>query len=78
MPVLVYDLKLRRPACALLQAALGGDAGIANKFPSEHWLIAPTPDMRTYKMTDKDLEDAIKYHRLVVGLTVPEGKSEGL
>jgi hypothetical protein len=78
MPKLVYDIKLKRPACALLQAVLGGDQGMANNFPSEHWLIAPTPDMKAYQISDEDLKACIQYHRkLVVGVTVPEGKSEG-
>lgn len=66
MPVLVYDLKLRRPACALLQAALGGSPGMANSFPSEHWLIAPTPDMKAYQISDEELAGVIQYHRRMV------------
>ena len=62
MPRLVYDLKLMRPGCALLQAALGGDGGIANKFPSEHWLLAPTPDLKLYNISDQELEDCIRFH----------------
>jgi hypothetical protein len=79
VPKLVYDLEKKRPACALLQAVLGGDQGMANNFPSEHWLIAPTPGMKTYQISDQELASVIQYHRrLVVGVTVPEGKSEGL
>jgi hypothetical protein len=63
MPVLVYDLKLRRPGCALLQAALGGSGGIAGQFPTEHWLLAPTPDMKSYNISDEQLRQVIKYHR---------------
>jgi hypothetical protein len=79
MPRLVYDIKLKRPGCVLLQAALGGDPGVANNFPTEHWLLAPSPDMKTYVLSDQELAQVIQYHRrLVVGVTVPEGKSEGL
>jgi hypothetical protein len=67
MPVLVYDLKLRRPACALLQVALGGSPGVANRFPSEHWLIAPTPDLKPYQISDEELASVIKYHRRLAG-----------
>ena len=78
MPRLVYDLKKMRPACAILQAVLGGDQGMANNFPSEHWLINPTPDMKAYEISNQELAKVIEYHRrLVVGVTVPEGKSEG-
>jgi hypothetical protein len=68
MPVLVYDLKLKRPGCALLQAALGGSPGMANQFPTEHWLLAPTPDLKPYKISDEELSQVIKYHRTLVGL----------
>lgn len=69
MPVLVYDMKLKRPGCALLQAALGGTGGMANQFPTEHWLLVPTPDMKTYKISDEELRDVIQYHRRLVGVT---------
>lgn len=52
---IVYDTRLRRPACALLQAAMGGDAGIASQFSSETWLIAPTPGMKLLSITDGEL-----------------------
>jgi hypothetical protein len=78
MPILVYDLKLKRPGCALLQVALGGTTGVAGQFPTEHWLLAPTPDLKPYRISDEELASVIQYHRrLVVGVTVPEGKSEG-
>jgi hypothetical protein len=70
MPVLVYDLKLRRPACALLQAALGGSGGVAGQFPTEHWLLAPTPDLKPYEISDEQLKEVIQYHRKLAG--VPE------
>lgn len=46
---LVYDCVLKRPACVLLQAVMGGgDAGVMHDlgFDSDSWLLAPTPDMR--------------------------------
>ncbi len=68
MPTIVYDLKLRRPGCVLLQAALGGSAGMANNFPTEHWLLAPTPDMKVYNISDEELAGVIKYHRRLAGV----------
>jgi hypothetical protein len=70
MPVLVYDMKLRRPGCALLQAALGGSAGAANRFPTEHWLLAPTPDLKPYQISDEQLAEVIRYHRKLAGVKV--------
>jgi hypothetical protein len=66
MLVLVYDLKLARPACVLLQAAMGGSPGVAQQFPSEHWLLAPTPDMKRYVISDEDLAGLIEHHRKMV------------
>ena len=73
MPVLVYDLKLKRPGCALLQAAMGGSPGVASSFPSEHWLISLTPDLKAYKISTEELADVIKYHRTLIGLTTEKG-----
>lgn len=63
MPTLVYDMNLKRPACALLQAAYGGSPGVAGKFPAEHWLIAPTPGMKAYRLSDEELAQVVQYHR---------------
>lgn len=51
--VLVFDVGLRRPACVLLAAALGGDVDLAVKFPSEAWLLAPTPGMQGYAVDEQ-------------------------
>jgi hypothetical protein len=43
---LVVDVKLRRPGCALIQAAHGVRANdIIGLIDSNKWLLAPTPDM---------------------------------
>lgn len=57
--VLVYDVKLRRPGCVLLQAVMGGTVprGIFFKlFDATDWLLAPTPGMTTYRTTLPELE----------------------
>jgi hypothetical protein len=44
---LAFDPVKMQPGCALLQAAFGGDRGVAFQlFNSQSWLIGPTPDMR--------------------------------
>lgn len=53
---IVYDCKLRRPGCVLLQAAMGGDPELANRFPAESWLIAPTDAMGCYDVTEEQLD----------------------
>ncbi len=39
-----------------LQGAAGASPGIANEFPSETWLLAPTPNMGLFEVTDEQLE----------------------
>ena len=68
MPVLVYDITLKRPGCALLQAAMGGTPGIAGSFPSEHWLTSLTPDLKAYKLSTEELKGVIQYHRTLAGV----------
>lgn len=59
--VLVFDIKLKRPACALLQAAFGGDHRVllAN-FPVETWLINSTPDMQRFRIKRSELKEIAK------------------
>lgn len=45
---LLFDMKLRKPACVLLQAAAGCAANnsfLSMTFESKDWLVFPTPDM---------------------------------
>ena len=52
---LVYDAELKRPGCAILQAAFGCNPRLANEFDSKTWLLAPTPNMKVYAVTDQEL-----------------------
>lgn len=56
---IVFDAKLMRPACVLLQAAMGGSIEAAHRFPSELWLTAPTPDMKRYRVESKEQLDQL-------------------
>ena len=53
--LLAYDAVLRRPGCVLIQAGYGGDSLIANRFPPESWLLAPTENMRLYRVTESEI-----------------------
>lgn len=58
---IAYDVKLKRPGCVLLQAALGGDAHlVGRKFTHETWLLHPTDDLHVYEVTDDQLEKLVK------------------
>lgn len=53
---IVFSPSRRRPGCALLQAALGGDVDgetFRRLFPAETWLVAPTEDMGAYPIDEK-------------------------
>lgn len=60
---LAYDTKLDRPACVLVAAALGGDPHAASLFPSETWLLTPTPDMSVYDTTPEQVAILVRRNR---------------
>lgn len=52
--VLVFDTKLKRPACVLIQSAYGcgyNNGFLQRTFDSRTWLLAPTPDMARIRGT---------------------------
>jgi hypothetical protein len=56
---IVYDVTLMQPGCVLLQAALGGTVPrerFAQLFDTSSWLVAPTPDLQLYPVTEEQLE----------------------
>lgn len=53
--VMVFDVERKRPACVLLQACLGGDMSVVKEFPSETWLVSPTPGMRRVEVESKEV-----------------------
>lgn len=63
MPLLAYDIKQRKVGCVLLQVAMGGSSVIAQQIPIEDWLLAPTPDLQVYRLTDDEVAQLIKMHR---------------
>lgn len=66
---ILYDTKLMRPGCVLLQAAAGNDPSIAHNFPSDLWLVTTTPDLKNYPITDVQLDFLIektkRHHDLI-------------
>lgn len=56
----VMDVATKRPACVILQAALGGDSSAASLFDSRHWLVQPTPTMQLFAASREDLTKASK------------------
>lgn len=51
---ILYDTKLRRPACVLLQTMANGDwFAVQRLWPSGLWLTHPTGDMRAINGTEE-------------------------
>ena len=57
---LAFDIKLLQPACVLVAATYGADTELAHKFTPHHWLLAPTPDMKVYEVTEDQLNQLVK------------------
>ena len=57
---IVFDAKLKRPGCVLLQAAYGGITRIAHLFPVRSWLVAPTDDLHLYPLGPGHLDQLIE------------------
>jgi hypothetical protein len=55
-----FDVKLMRPACVLVAAAMGADLECASQFHAEDWLLAPTPDMEVYGVTPDQLAQLVE------------------
>jgi hypothetical protein len=76
MSRIVYDVKLKRPGCVLLQAAMGGTVlDFVQKFPNE-WLLAPTPDMKIYEVTDDQLNVLSAMNQSLRPVAQPEGRKQ--
>jgi hypothetical protein len=55
---IAYDCDLRKVGCVLLQAALGGTVPndlFHRYFSPESWLLAPTPNLKCYPVTEAQL-----------------------
>ena len=55
----VYDCTLKRPACVLLQAAMGGSTyELWRFFDESSWLLEPTPGMAVIVGTEEEWKRA--------------------
>jgi hypothetical protein len=59
LTTIAYDCTLRRPGCALLQAAYGATVSSFDLSRMDRWLLAPTDDLELYVVTDEQLEHLI-------------------
>lgn len=56
---IVFNVDKMRPACAILQTALGGDQGIAHLFPADTWSVDPN-GLKLYKVSEGQLDQLVK------------------
>jgi hypothetical protein len=56
---LCFDMKLMRPASVVLSVAMDAAPHLANKFPSELWQLAPTPNLKIYEIYEDKLKNLI-------------------
>lgn len=57
---IAYDTVLKRPACVLVAAGVGGDTHLAQLFETKYWLLAPTENLSVYEVTEEQLKKLIK------------------
>lgn len=57
---IAFDIKLMRPGCAIIQAAYGCDGRIAHEFPTDTWLLTPTPDIKIYPVTAEQIAKLVQ------------------
>jgi hypothetical protein len=59
---IAFHVESMRPACVLLQAALGCDPAVAHGFPVESWIIEgpEARELKVYPVTDEQLQILIK------------------
>lgn len=71
----LYDIKLKRPGCALLQALAGGfttnGENTSQFFDNATWLLAPTKEMKLYPVSSKEELDGLvtlteKYNKKLI------------
>lgn len=55
----LFDLKLKKVGCVLLQAAGGGNSQLAQQINTDRWLLAPTDDMVLYKIPKNKIPDIV-------------------
>jgi hypothetical protein len=57
---IVYDPKLMKVGCVLLQATHGCDPALAHRFGTEDWILAPTDDMGVFPVTEDQLDQLVE------------------
>lgn len=56
---IAYDIELMRPACVIVAASMGADSDLAHWFDTQDWLLAPTPNMKVYPVTEDQVDQLV-------------------
>jgi hypothetical protein len=57
---IAYDFVLKRPGCALLQAAFGATLPAFDLHRMDNWLLHPTDDLKMYAITREQLDQLVQ------------------
>lgn len=52
---IAYDTTLDRPGCVMVAATLGADTRVPAEFPTESWILYPSPGMGVYEVSDEQV-----------------------
>ena len=55
----VFDITLKKPGCAILQAMFGCENHMAHLFETDSWLTSPTPDLKAYQIPGDQLKKLV-------------------
>ena len=56
---IAFDIDEMKVGCVLLQATYGCDPMLAERFNTDHWLLAPTPGLKVRPITEKQLDQLV-------------------
>jgi hypothetical protein len=57
---ILFDMKLLKVGCPLLQASVGQGFPVSRYFPDpKDWFTEPTPDMKVFNITDAQLQELV-------------------
>jgi hypothetical protein len=57
---IAYDFTLKRPGCALVQAAFGATLSSFDLHRMDNWLLHPTDDMRFVQVSKEQVEQLVQ------------------
>ena len=56
---IAFDIDEMKVGCVLLQATFDCPSEIAHRFDTDKWLLAPTPGLQVYDITEDQLDQLV-------------------